>query len=402
MNIALVGQGPDNSSRLFNMSYVPFASKAYLDFCLPEDIKSNIQITVYNFEWFEPSEKMASSILERDPSIVSFSVYLWNYDRTMKCVELLKAQKKNIRIVIGGPQVSSIAEKVMSENSGVDIVAITSQNGENVTRDLVKSIFYENDLRDVKGICFKDKNDQLIKTSEKVEPIDYETMPSPYTYGGDWIFKEDEKYLAIIDDSRGCPYDCGYCFWGNGTRKMGHFPIERVLKDIEVAFNHPKVEQIYFTNSNMLLFKERAEKILNHILKQKKRPYFLFEANFLHLQESTTKILAKLPNYLYPMAIQSANPKALDIITSTRPKPDVYENKKKEIDGWAPNANYSADVMLALPGDDMKGFLKTLDFALSLAISKIVINYPVYLLPGTRFYNERESLGIRYNPKNTF
>ncbi|MBB4942982.1 hypothetical protein FHR32_007382 [Streptosporangium album] len=55
-------------------------------------------------------------------------------------------------------------------------------------------------------------------------------MPSPVTSG---VFEEGRYTTAILETNRGCPFSCGFCFWGAATNDKVHkFEDRRVRDDI--------------------------------------------------------------------------------------------------------------------------------------------------------------------------
>lgn len=393
LSVILAGQGPDLSLRLKTMSYAPFAFKAYLD----RHFGKRVRTRALDFGWEVDSARMASRILSEEPDLVGFSVYLWNYANILECARRIKNHKEDILIVIGGPQVSPIAEEVIHENPSVDIISYAPAHGETILLDIVESVLQGKDLNTAGGIYYRDNNGNIVRTSSEVKPLNYETTPSPYV-SRDSLFEGDAEYMAVIEGSRGCPFDCGYCFWGHGKRNIEYFPIQRVLEDIEVVYNNPKVKHLYFADSNLLSDTERAETIIKHMIRQKREVSVDFEINCIYLKESTAKLMASLPDFQFILSIQSANPNALRYIGKGRATSEVFIRTVNNLKRWVPGVKYKFDIMLGLPGDDINGFMQTLDFVLSLEPFYIVLSYPLYLLPGSRFFENKETWALKYSP----
>ena len=60
---------------------------------------------------------IAEVLLARDPSILGFGVYIWNVRETEAVLSVIRSLRPDIRIVIGGPEVSY-------ETEGQPIVAL--------------------------------------------------------------------------------------------------------------------------------------------------------------------------------------------------------------------------------------------------------------------------------------
>ena len=64
---------------------------------------------------------------------------------------------------------------------------------------------------------------------------DINNIPSPYLTGifDNIIKNSSDKFAAVIETSRGCPYHCAYCDWGDYDLPLRHFHVERVRKEID-------------------------------------------------------------------------------------------------------------------------------------------------------------------------
>src|SRR6516165_9364979 len=50
---------------------------------------------------------LVSAIAERDPWLVGFTCYLWNIERTLWIARELKRRRPEVRIVLGGPEITA-------------------------------------------------------------------------------------------------------------------------------------------------------------------------------------------------------------------------------------------------------------------------------------------------------
>ncbi|MDO8568361.1 MAG: radical SAM protein, partial [Dehalococcoidales bacterium] len=124
-----------------------------------------------------------------------------------------------------------------------------------------------------------------------------------------------------------------------------------------------------------------------------------FEINARTITEDLVKLAGSLKNFQFILSPQTSNPNSLRLVSSRRDTPELYVEKVNLIRRLVPEANITAAIILGLPGDNLTEFKKTIDFCLSLEPSKLNVGYPLYLLPGSRFYEERDSMGIRYTTK---
>ena len=61
---------------------------------------------ILEYEASQPAREVVESILEVNPAIVGFGVYIWNVVKTREVISLLKKVRPDIVVVSGGPEVS--------------------------------------------------------------------------------------------------------------------------------------------------------------------------------------------------------------------------------------------------------------------------------------------------------
>ena len=398
LNILIVSFSPVivRSTRLKGIPLAPLILKSYANNFLNELHPGIARIDTRTFfiDQTSPSEA-ASEILKENPDVVAFSVYIWSYHETMECIRIIKEKNESIQIICGGPQMSPVAEDMIAEHSYIDIIPYVTVPGEIIFCNIIKALIEEKELNSVEAIIFRDSSGGIIKTDALSEEFNYSDIASPYL-DGSFSLPPGESYAVTLETSRGCPYDCGYCFYGRDTNKVYFYSLDRTFKEIEAVYSNPKIKHVFFSDADLFLKQSRAEEIINHILAQNSDVVSEFDINISRITERGAKLLSKLPNYRFCFAVQSVNPKALESIGKLRMDPEVFIEKINLVKQWIPEADFHVDVMLGLPEDDLSWFKKTLDVCLSLETTRIGLNYPLFLLPGTRFFDQRKSLGIKY------
>ena len=76
----------------------------YLFANLDDDIRAEAKIV--EFVIGNKSEVLVEQLLALSPKVVSFGDYIWNVEETTKLIAMLKAVAPQIKIIIGGPEVS--------------------------------------------------------------------------------------------------------------------------------------------------------------------------------------------------------------------------------------------------------------------------------------------------------
>ena len=64
------------------------------------------QTALREFTIARKPQELAAELLALQPRVIGFGVYIWNVVETTALIRLLKAARPDIRIVLGGPEVS--------------------------------------------------------------------------------------------------------------------------------------------------------------------------------------------------------------------------------------------------------------------------------------------------------
>ncbi|MBF0381753.1 MAG: radical SAM protein [Magnetococcales bacterium] len=398
LRVHIATSSPRSSRGIKVLSPAPFVLKSYVNWRLTTIKQSKIKIATTIFDSIDPPEKMAAKLLLEPVDVIAFSLYVWNHKETLLCAKIIKNSNPEVMIIIGGPQASPIAEELLLQNPFIDIIPYITTPGETIFYHLLSALIEGSSLLSVDGLMFRNQDDTITKTNGNVEPLDFANCPSPFL-DGTIEFNDNTEYLAVLESSRGCPFDCGYCFWGSGGNTMSYYPKKRVEKEIDLIFNQQQVKHVYFADADILIKKNRAEWIVDRLLQKDGECGVSFELDARNITDSKRWVvekLAQLPNFQFVFAIQSTNPKALATIGSTRPNPNIFKQRLTTLRSWIKDVQAVVDIMLPLPEDTYDGFRNTLNDVLTLTPTRLVLNYPVFLLPGTRFYSEREQLGLTY------
>ncbi|WP_251454033.1 B12-binding domain-containing radical SAM protein [Veillonella intestinalis] len=211
-----------------------------------------------------PVLDIISDLTEHEADVVGFACYIWNIDMTLHVANLLKAVKPEVKIVLGGPEVSYTARRILEAHSYIDY--IVQGEGEEVFAELVARLEANQSPfePEVTGLLGRETSDDLhslasnnaavtmaadrditkIKGSETIaEVADLGSIPFPYDES-DMV--DLEHKIIYYESSRGCPFSCQYCLSGNANT-VRFFPKERTFQELQWFVDH-KVKQVKFVD----------------------------------------------------------------------------------------------------------------------------------------------------------
>lgn len=329
-------------------------------------------------------EKIKSKLLQHNPNIIGFSCYIWNIDIILKIAKLVKKDKPNVTIILGGPEVSESYAKIIIKDY---IDFIIKYDGEESLLHLLKAIVENEDVSKIKGICYRSKNKIIDNPNQSV---DLEKIPSPYYE--ELIKLNNPNIRTTIETTRGCPFKCGYCTYSLSHPKVQYFPLNKVYEEIKFILKK-SVIKMGITDDNFNINEQRAKKILKQIIKYNRNTLIVLFINAyaLRLSEEFVDLLKKA-NVWAEIGVQTVNKDTLKI-SKRFSGFELLESNLKLLE--KKKVNYNLHFIIGLPGDTYTDIKRSIDWAYSVYPNSIFL-YPLLVFPGTFFYNHAEKLGIKF------
>ncbi|MDR0603747.1 MAG: B12-binding domain-containing radical SAM protein [Bacteroidales bacterium] len=226
-------------------------------------------------------DKLLHELLSNPVVAVCFSIYSYQYPYCLKLAEKIKILFENKNkvaptIIFGGYHPSAMPEKVIAEKQ-VDIVI--KGEGEIILRDVIDTIIKKENLAGVNGIWYKDINGIVQKTKEAERIKEIDTIPFPKRHSEfmsssrqfqiTYPAPSQQKGVAQVLYSRGCPYSCIFCssesMWG---KKVFWRNPEKVLDEIEFLHNEYNTNLVFFPDLTFNLNKKKVYEICNEFIKR--------------------------------------------------------------------------------------------------------------------------------------
>jgi hypothetical protein len=305
---------------------------------------------------------------ERKPDLIGISVFSWNLERSLYFSEALKSAY-GPRIVFGGPEVTP--DNPLVPPGRVDFLAFGE--GETVWRRLLTD----------------PESWKTGRGGESAAEI-FRAAQSPYLSGALEPAVED---IMLLETQRGCPYRCGFCFYNKSRAGLVFAESENLLRAVAWAVER-RVGEVYLLDPS-LNARPRLKPLLAEIarLNAVRRIRFFSEIRAEAVDDELADVLAAAGFYWFEIGLQSTNPKALELMNRpTRLNRFVAGAKRLKARGITP----SIDLIIGLPGDDLQGFMHSVDFVADHGLQDDVQIFPLALLPGTDFRQGSRELGLRF------
>ncbi|WP_432408689.1 B12-binding domain-containing radical SAM protein [Wukongibacter sp. M2B1] len=328
-----------------------------------------------------------------DYDLICFGCYIWNIDQTLEIAKNLKKVNRNIKILLGGPEVSYNPRAVLKEHNYIDYIIFGE--GEVTIEQLFDFLVNKRgNIKKIEGLAFRDEND-IYKNEERALIKNLDDIPFPY---GD--LAELENRIIYYESSRGCPFNCQYCL-SSTLQGVRYFSIERIKKDLR-KFVDADVKQVKFVDRTFNADKHHCLEIMKYIEEIDNG-----KINF-HFEITASLIDDKILNYLkdtrrglfqFEVGVQSTYEKTLKEIRRHM----NFEKIKYVIEELTSynNIHLHLDLIAGLPYEDYKTFLLSFDDVYSLKPNKIQLGF-LKLLKGSGLRKNCEKYGYVYKDKSPY
>ncbi len=348
-------------------------------------INTQAQCEILELTINEKLDEIFKKIYSKDFDVIGFSTYIWNVNLVLDLAKNIK-ENRNVRILLGGPEVSYNAKEILSKYSFVDYVI--SGEGEEPFAELLNNA----PLEQIDGICYR-KNDEIIVKAPRLPKND---PPFPYTQE---YFDALNGRITYIETSRGCPFRCAFCLSGRcgGVR---FFDLEESKKKILLLANSG-TQTVKFIDRTFNANRKRAIELFEFIIDNygKKIPTsvcFHFEIEGELIDESTLKVLKKAPKGLFQFEIglQSFNEKTLNYI-NRRTNLQKLSNKIKQIIELE-NIHVHIDLIAGMSYETMESFEDGFNKAIALKPHMLQLGF-LKLLHGADMREDFEKFACEYS-----
>ncbi|MBC8061903.1 MAG: B12-binding domain-containing radical SAM protein [Clostridiaceae bacterium] len=330
-------------------------------------------------------ERIVQEIISEKADIVAFSCYIWNKDFVKQISYLIKLIDNNIKLLYGGPEVSFESEKYLKDSLSDYLI---EGEGEETFREFIECVIANKDLKEVRGLYYKENNEILYGGKRKL--MDLNKIVFPYTMDEDLNNK-----IVYFEASRGCPFNCKYCL-SSVIRGVRFMDVERVKKDLQFLIDR-KVRLIKFVDRTFNCSDDFAMGIWEYLMGLDIETTFHFEISADILNDKQLKLLEKAPKgrFQFEVGVQTTNNEVLKNINRFV----VFEDIKKQVVQLNKYGNIKQhlDLIAGLPGENLSSFKKSFNDLYAIEPDEIQLGF-LKILKGAPMKEEIEKWGIVHSP----
>lgn len=337
----------------------------------------------------DPAFNIVSDLFQKKPDIVGFSCYIWNINETIAVIRMLKTVLPNIKIVLGGPEVSYDVHDWLRKHEEIDYIIMGE--GEVSLKEMLRHFNGEIELEKVPGICYLQEG--KLKIHAQPPKVDLREIATPFR------FEEDLPHLGkriqYIETSRGCPFSCQFCL---SSIEVGvrYFNREKIKEDIRYLMdNGAKI--IKFVDRTFNISRSYAMEMFQFLIDEHKPGVvFQFEITADIMRPEVIQFLndnAPRGLFRFEIGVQSTNDLTNDLVKRRQNFEKLTRTVTMVKEGG--KIDQHLDLIAGLPEEDYNSFRKTFNDVFAMRPEELQLGF-LKLLRGTGLRLEAEKYGYTY------
>lgn len=320
-------------------------------------------VSLKEFTIKDSVEKIVDYIINEKPTLVGFSVYIWNINIVKEIIK--KIRNTSILILLGGPEVSYNASEYILNNEADFVI---NNEGEESFHLLLSALHNNTPLYDVPNLVYMDKE---VKETNTILP----NLENIYLATTDVL--DYKNRIVYLESSRGCPYRCSYCV-ASTSNKVRMFPLDNVLNILNTLMKE-QVKTVKFLDRTFNADPKYLVTILDFIEENNISTTFQFE---IVVDRLTNDMLDKIKSYKqstlrFEIGIQSTN----DVVNKSIRRNQDMEKVKENILylNSIPNLELHVDLIAGLPFEDLSSFKNSFNETFSLFSKELQLGFLKFL-----------------------
>jgi radical SAM superfamily enzyme YgiQ (UPF0313 family) len=323
--------------------------------------------------------QIVEELLALSPRVIGFGVYIWNVVETTQVVQLLKTLRPDIRIVLGGPEVSfETGEQEICRLADHIVTGWGDVSFPKLCRALL------------------DGPQPLMKVIAGEQPA-LEALQLPYS---EYTDEDLAKRLLYVEASRGCPFKCEFCLSALDKTAWA-FDLDGFMAQMDALYQRG-ARNFKFVDRTFNLKVDFSVRILQFFLDRMAPDLFVhFEVVPDSLPDRLKDLIKQFPagSLQFEVGIQSFNPEVQKRISRKQDNLKTADNLR-----WLVNesqAHVHADLIFGLPGETVESFAEGFDRLYALAPHEIQFGI-LKRLRGTPITRHTVDFAMTYDPQTPY
>ena len=320
-------------------------------------------------------QALVEEVLARKPWMVGCTCYVWNIERTLWIARQLKRRQPEIKIILGGPEITRDNAWVL-EQTCIDHAVL----GEG------EAAFVEF----LGGLLAGRSMPREMAASEGRFPLD--AVSSPYVEG---IVDLGDERRMLLETVRGCRFRCKYCYYPKNFDTIRYLADEPIAANLRYAIDHGAREVVLLDPT--LNQRPNFAEFLRFLAKNNPDRQLAFsgELRAEGIDAETAQLLRAANFHEVEIGLQSVEPRAWSLMG----RPTNLDAFQRGVHAMIDEGiKVQVDLILGLPGDTSDSVRRGIEFLQETRAYSQAQVFNLSILPGTVFRRDAQRLGLVYQP----
>jgi anaerobic magnesium-protoporphyrin IX monomethyl ester cyclase len=386
---------PDEKKRQFYNGDCFWTAISYLGTYLHRRNYTFDYINLFQFE----KEELKRKLKENTYTLIALTGTMYVFEQNIwEVVSFIRRQRKDAKIIAGGPYISKQAEerepeylKPLFKYLNADFYCYSREGEQTLTR-LIDALKSGADLATIPNLAYRKGRDFVVTPAAREHTplasniIDYSLFAKDYARSG-W---------ANIRISEGCPYACGFCaFPEHGNERYVIMSLANIERELDAIKASGAITHLFFVDATLNVPKKQFKAMLQMMVDKKYG--FSWHCFFRcdQADEETIALMAKAGCIGVFLGLESANEQVLNNMDKSAHKDDFRRTMP-----WFKQHGIRTmvSVQIGFPGETYESFMESVDFVEEIApdFSRIQIWFCDPTTPVWRRRNEFKLEGKGY------
>lgn len=338
------------------------------------------------------ADSIVQKVNQTCPEVIGISSTTVAFHRAVELAWDIKRSHPEVKIILGGPHVSSNVYDAMAQEC-FDFGVIGE--GELTLKELVSAIERNQNLHSIDGLAFRVGGSVAVNAPRQyIANLDELPFPA-YDLVTDMSFynppPSNYKKLPVanIITSRGCPNHCTFCDQSIFGNKLRQRSAANVADEIALLYREYGVREIAFVDDTFTINSGRIRDLFDILSSMQIRFPWTCASRINTVTFEDLKFMQSVGCWHISFGIESGN---LDILKIIRKNISLEQASK--VIGWCAKLGIKTKgfFMVGHPTETIETIDETIQFALATPLDDVLvtINTPI---PGTTQYKEATTYG---------
>jgi radical SAM superfamily enzyme YgiQ (UPF0313 family) len=355
--------------------------------------KNGINVSVIDAEAESLSYEQVIQRMERfKTNFVGITSTTVAFHRALELAKLIKEEKKDLFVLIGGPHISSIPMHAMAFDC---FDAAVYGEGEYTTLDVVNAVKDGKSIKNIPGVVYRENGEvKLSERREYIEDLDELPYPARHLLPDKNLYNPPpmnylKRPVLSVVTSRGCPNQCIFCDKAVFGNRFRFHSAKRIVDEIEFLIKEFGAKEISIVDDTFTVNKDRVFEFCRLMRERKVKIHWNARISENTVTKEMLVEMKEAGCWYLEIGVETGNLEVMKFI-----RKGTTLEKIREIVTWADKLGMVVKGFFIIGHEiDTEDTLKdTINFAKSIPLTDVVVTI-MTPFPNTEAYNVAEKYG---------